>query len=421
MLSISTLVGFALLFLGVPIFLAFAVFGVWMTIYELQIPWSAVGISMYSSITKYVLVSIPLFILAATLMLHTGLSRRLVNFFAAWVGHWKGGLALVMVLSMGLFGAINGSILAAIIAIGTVLLPLMEERGYPRAFIAALAAGSAGLESLIPPSNVAIIYASITEVPVTHVFASTILIGIIQLIFLMIAVSWICRKMPKVPPLPWKERWRATYAGIPALLLPIIILGGIFGGIFTAVEAAAVACVYAILVGFVSRSLSFAGVRDAVRQTVSITAVIFIIIATASMLSIVLVYTQIPQKIHQFAAEQAISPITFLAFGAAGVLVLGTFLEAIPNLLVTASVLVPAAVALHIPFVWLYSVIAISVGLGLLTPPVCIGAYTAAGMADVPIGALFRYLYPWLFLPLILSLVLVTIFPQLSTWLPSLL
>ncbi len=421
MFAISTLVSVIFLFLGVPIFLAFAIFGVWVTIYDLHVPWATVGISMFSAVTKYVLVAVPLFIFAATLMLHSGLSRRLINFFAAWVGHWRGGLALVMVLSMGLFGAINGSILAAIIAIGSVLLPLMEEHGYPRPFIAALAAGSAGLESLIPPSNVAIIYASITDVSVIQVFASTVLIGIIQLIFLMIAVFWICRKMPAMPAVSWKGRLQATYEGIPALLLPIIILGGIFTGIFTAVEAAGIACIYAILVGFISRSLHLDGIRDALKQTVSITAVVFIIISTASMLSLVLVYTQIPQDVHRFSIEHGLSQTNFLGLGAAGVLLLGTFLEAIPNLLVTTSVLAPAAAKLGISLLWLYAVVAFSVGLGLLTPPVCIGAYTAAGMADVPIGSLFRYLYPWLFLPLLVSLILVVIFPQLSTWLPSLL
>ena len=421
MLFMVTMVSIVLLLVGIPIFLSFAVFGINVTIYDLQVSWSTVGIAMFSSLTKYVLVAVPLFILASMLMLHTGLSRRMVNFFASWVGHWRGGLALVMVLSMGLFGAINGSILAAIIAIGSVMLPLMEEHGYPRAFIAALAASSAGLESLIPPSNVAIIFASLTEVSVSKVFASTILIGIIQLCFLMFAVTWICRKMPKTAAIPWKERWRATYEGLPAILLPVIILGGIFGGIFTAVEAAAVACVYAMLVGFACRSLSFAGIWVSVKQTVSITAVIFIIISTASMLSLVLIYSQIPQAITNFSVEHGLTQRSFLGLGALGALFLGTFLEAIPNLLVTASILGPAATELNISLLWVYPVIAISIGLGLLTPPVCIGAYTAAGMADVKIGQLFRYLFPWLFIPLLLSLILTAVFPKICTWLPQVL
>jgi len=421
MFAVSSVVSFILLLIGVPIFLCFGVFGVWVCIYVLEIPWATVGITMFNSITKYVLVALPLFIMAAYIMLESGLSRRLIDFFNSWVGHFKGGLAIVMVLSMGFFGAINGSILAAIIAIGAVMLPMMEEQGYSRPLIAALAASSAGLDTLIPPSNGAIIFASITETPVSQIFASTIVPGIIQMLLLVAVCVWFCRDLPRSPRATWKERWQATYRAITALFLPVIILGGIFGGIFTAVEAAAIACAYALFVGtFIHRSMTWAKVWNALGQTASITCVVFIIIATASTFSIVLVYTQFPQSIQNLAVEYGLTELSLLAAGGAGALFLGTFLEAVPNLLVTTSILAPAATDMGLSLLRLYGVIVISVAIGLLTPPVCIGVYTAAGMAEVNVRPVFRYVYPWLFGTLIVSLILVMVFPPLTTWLPSL-
>jgi C4-dicarboxylate transporter DctM subunit len=346
----------------------------------------------------------------------------LANIFLGFVGHWKGGLAIALILTEGFFSAISGSILASIVTIGGIFIPLMVSRGYNRAFVAALVASVAGIDALIPPSNAAIIYCAITGASVSKAFAAGVVPGIFQMFVLMGVSRVLCRDMTPEKRYSWRERGTIIYRGGTALFMPVVILGGIYGGIFTPTEAAAVACIYAAVVsGFIHRELDWSKIWKALESTALTTAVIFAIIAASSFLSVILAYTRIPQEITQWCLKMGVSPVTLLLAIAVATLILGTFLEAVPNMYVTIPLVFPVALALKLDLMQLYVVAGVFIGIGLLTPPVCVGAYTAAAVAQESPQNVLRKLYPTFVLVLIGCGALYIFVPAFSTWLPDIL
>lgn len=420
MLIFSVATGFVLLILGVPIFMVFVITGGLVTGVHLGIPWSSIAQQVLDSLTKYMLLAIPLYILAANLMVQGGLSQRLVNMFISYVRHFKGGLGLALVMSIALFSAISGSILASIVAIGGIMIPIMVKHGYPKPFAAAMCAAVAGIDALIPPSNIAIIYSAITGVSVGKTFMAGLIPGIFQAIVLVIVSIMMVGNVGMMPTASWKERRQATYSALPVLAMPVMILGGIYAGIFSPVEAAAVACVYALIVSsLIYRELTFYGIWQALRQTVETTAVIFGLIAAASFLSVAMAYTRVPQQITEAILAWGVSPLLFFLAAALVWLILGTFLEAIPNIYLTVPIAFPIATALQIDLLQLYVICCVFVGIGLITPPVCVGAYTAAAIANEPPERVIRHLFPVYTIVLIACGLVYVLIPQFSTWIPS--
>jgi len=411
-----------LLVIGVPIFIGFALGAGAICYYHLHVPWFALSQVMFESTTKYILLAIPLYILAANLMVQGGLAQRLADVFLGFVGHWRGGLAIALILTEGFFSAISGSILASIVTIGGIFVPLMVARGYDRAFVGALVASVAGIDALIPPSNAAIIYCAITGASVSKAFAAGIVPGIFQMLVLMGVCRVLCRDMIPEKKCSWRERWTIICRGGTALLMPVVILGGIYSGIFTPTEAAAVACLYAALVsGLIHGELGWSKIWKALESTALTTSVIFAIIAASSFLSVILAYTRIPQQIAQWCLQMGVGPISMLLAVALASLILGTFLEAVPNMYITIPMIFPVAMALKLDLMQLYVVAGVFIGIGLLTPPVCVGAYTAAAVAQASPQKVLRELYPTFVLVLIGCGLLYIFVPAFSNWLPDLL
>ncbi len=422
MFAFGVSLGLALLVAGVPIFLGFALGAGMICTYHLNVSWFALSQVMFESTTKYILLAIPLYILAANLMVQGGLAQRLADVFLGFVGHWRGGLAIALILTEGFFGAISGSILASIVTIGAIFIPLMVARGYDRAFVAALVASVAGIDALIPPSNAAIIYCAITGASVSDAFAAGLLPGIFQMFVLMGVCRVVCRDMAPGKKSSWRERWSMTCRGGTALLMPMVILGGIYSGTFTPTEAAAVACVYAAAVSrFIHKDLDWSKIGKALTSTALTTSVIFAIIAASSFLSVILAYTRIPQQITESCLQMGVSPTSLLLAVAGASLILGTFLEAVPNMYVTIPLVFPVALALKLNLMQLYVAAGVFIGIGLLTPPVCVGAYTAASVAQVSPQRVLRKLYPTFFLVLVSCGLLYIFVPAFSNWLPSIL
>jgi C4-dicarboxylate transporter DctM subunit len=418
-LFLGSSLGVALMIVGVPIFVVFALSGAIILFFDLQITWYAMGQAVFASVTKYILVAIPLFIFTGHLMLSGGIARRLIDLFVAFFGHFRGGLAIAAILSVAVFSAISGSILASIITIGTIMIPEMVRQGYSRAFSGALIAAVAGIDALIPPSNAAIVYCSITGNSVSDVFMAGMIPGLVQALLLFLVVIVLCRKMKPSAPASWHQRGRTLYRAFPALSLPIIILGGIYTGIFLPTEAAAVAGVCCLFIGFfVYRELTLSRVWKALIATAQASCIIFILIATASFLSQVMVYTRIPQVISEVIVGKGFSPISFMLLAALVSLILGTFMEAVPNTLISMPIFMVIAKKLGIDLVHFYVPFTIFIGIGLLTPPVAVGAYTAASISEESPDKIFRNLYPWMVLALVVSGVLNIFVPQLATWLP---
>jgi C4-dicarboxylate transporter DctM subunit len=421
MINLALAAGIAALAASAPVFVVFALFGSLVVVGDLRLPWAMITQVTFDAITKYVLLAIPLFIFSGMVMVQAGMARRLINLFVDLVGHLRGGLGIAMVLAMGFFGAMCGSILAAIVAIGGIMIPLMVERGYNRAFVAALAACAGCLDALIPPSNAAIIFSAITGEPVSRTFAAGVLPGIVFGILLITLTVWKCRDLERFPRATWKKFSRNLFESLPTLMTPVIILGGIYSNLLTPTEAAAVAGIWAAAVGFwIYRELTAAGLWKALKDTAATTAMIFVIIAMATFLSTVITYTRTPHKIIEFGLGLGVTPLLFMLTAAAVIVVLGTFMEVVPIIYLTVPIFAPIAKTLGIEMVHLYMVVSAFVGTGLITPPVCVGAYTAAAVAQESADSVIRALFPGFFIAFLLYGLAVILFPGLSCWLPDL-
>lgn len=408
-----------LLFLSLPVFLVFGIGSSFVAIEMLHLPWSTLIQVSFGAVTKQVMLAIPLFVFAGLVMLRAGVARRLVSFCMALVGHWPGGLGVAMVLTMGFFAAFCGSILAAITAVGTIMMPEMLRKGYSAPFVVTLAAAAGLLEALIPPSNAAIIYSALTGVPVSSTFAAGFFPGLVLMMFLIFVVVIRCRKMEREPKATIAHRMSTMRAAAPGLLTPVIILGGVYSGFLTPSETAAAAAVWAIIVGFlIHRELTFAGLWQALRSAAVTTTVIFSIIAMATFLSVILTYTQAPQHLTSYLIGFGVEGWTFLLLVGLVCLLLGTFIELVPIFYLTVPVFMAVALTLDVSLTHLYIVFTAFAGLGLLTPPVCIGLYTAAGVAGISADRAFREVP--LFVGVGVAYAILMIFvPALSTWLPS--
>jgi tripartite ATP-independent transporter DctM subunit len=408
-----------LLFMAVPIFLVFGAGSAGAAILDLGLPWSTLIQVSYAAVTKPVLIAIPLFIFSGLAMLRGGIASRLVHMTTTMVGHWPGGLAIGMVLAMGFFAAFCGSILAAITAVGTIMMPKMIEQGYPAPFVIVLAASAALLEALIPPSNAAIVFSALTSVPVSKTFAAGIFPGLVLMVFLMVLAVWRCRHIRMATKATRQEVWKSVLAALPGLVTPVIIFGGIYGGLLTPSETAAVSGVWAVFVGFViHRELTFEGLLSTFRQTAIATTVIFSIIAMAMFLSVILTYTRTPQEIISYFTEFGVTPMMFWLMLAVICLILGTFIEIVPLFYLTAPIFAAIALSFDIDILHLFVVFTAFAGIGMITPPVCVGVYTAAGVVNVSPEKAFREVPAFVVMGIVYGALMVMV-PAVSTWLPK--
>ncbi|MGE0310788.1 MAG: TRAP transporter large permease [Lautropia sp.] len=407
-----------LMVLSVPLYLVFGIGAAGIALDVLHLPPHTLMQVSFDAMTKHVLVAIPIFIFAGAIMYHGGAAARLVAFGMAAVGHLPGGMALALVLSIAIFGAISGSILASIVAIGSVMMPSMIRAGYPKPFVIVLTASAALIDALIPPSNTAIIFSSITHVPVSKTFSAGILPGILLMTLLLVYSMWRCRDLPRPPKAPMPERIRAFGAALPSLLLPALVLGGLYGGLLTPSESASIASVYAILLGlFVYRELTWDGIFKSLRSTAETSTAIFAIIALAVYLSIILTYTRTPQTLIEFFSAYGIDPLTFFLIAGIVFLILGTFLEAVPVFYLTLPIFYPLCQALKIDLLQFYVFMVGLVGIGLLTPPVCVGVYTSAAVIREPPNRAFKAVPGFIVVALVYTVIVVLV-PSLATWLP---
>ena len=412
-LSLILLIG------SVPIFLVFGLGSSVAAIGGLNLPWSVLVQVSFGALTKHVLIAVPLFIFAGMAMLKGGAASRLVHFATTLVGHWRGGLGIAMVISMGFFAAFCGSILAAITAVGTIMMPKMIEAGYPKPFVVVLAASAALLEALIPPSNAAILFSALTNVPVSQTFAAGVVPGFILLLFMIIIVIVKCRNIPGTSKASAAERWQAGKNALPALITPGIILGGIYAGLLTPSESAAIAGLWALFMGFaIYRELTFSGLLSCLKETAAITAVIFAIIAMATFLSVVLTYSQLPQKIIQYFTEIGVGIYFFWTALAIICLVLGTFIEIVPVFYLTVPIFAAIITSLNQNLLHLYVVFVAFAGIGMITPPVCVGVYTAAGVIREDPARAFKEVPLFVGVGILYGILMI-LFPAAATWLPG--
>lgn len=371
--------------------------------------------NMGSSLNSFTLLAIPFFILAAALMNHAGITRRLVDLASAWFGHLRGGLGHVNVATNTMMAGISGSSMADAAAIGKILVPAMAQRGYAPAYGCALTAASATLANLIPPSLGLIIYGALAAASVGALFVATIVPGLLVAAALALVVHFTAgRRSGDLAPADAATRRRALKLAIPALLLPVAIVGGVRFGVFTATESGTVAAFYALVCGaFLYRALGPREGLAAAREALGDTVVVAFIIAAAAPFAWTLTAEQAPQKVAAALGTLAASPILLLAAINVFLLAVGLFMEMIAAMVILVPILVPIVKAAGVDVVHFGIVLVLNLVIGALTPPLGMLVFTTARVGEVPVTQVFRAMLPFL-AALVLVLVVVSYLPALT-------
>lgn len=412
---------FLLLFMNMPIAVALGISSLATLMYE-GLPLLPVASNLYAATSKFVLLAIPFFILGGNVMDKSGISGQLIDFARTLVGHRRSGMALVTVIVACFFAAISGSGPATVAALGMILIPAMTNVGYDKSDSAALVSASGAIGIIIPPSITFVIYGSITGKSVGELFASGIIPGILMGVLLILAMMFTYRgrELKLLPRATGRERLRAFVKAIPGLLMPVIILGGIYGGFFTPTEAAAVAAIYGIIVGFITRRLKLRDLWDLLVDSVSQTAVVMLIVGTASLFSYALTLTGIASD-----ASSALIDISggnkyiFLLIVNVILLIAGCFIDANSAMYIIVPILTPVAAALNIDLVHLGCIMVFNLAIGLVTPPVGVNLYVGCGIANIKLKSICKSVMP-LIVAAIIALLLVTYLEPISMLLPNL-
>ena len=378
---------------------------------------------LFSGIDSFPLMAVPFFILAAELMTGGRITDLLVRFACQLIGNVRGGLGYANVVMAIFMAGISGSALADAAGPGSVIIRMMRQAGYPVSYAAALTASSAIIAPIIPPSIIMIIYAlTDNSVSVIGLFLAGIIPGLLLGASLILVNWWISRRENFTFPLPrplWGRFLRESWKVIPALLMPVIILGGIHGGVFTPTEASAVAAVYAFFVGrFVIGTLSVRQVPRILVSTALMTSAVLLVVSMASIFAYMLTVLQIPQTVSQHIAGLGLSPLMLLIVVSLFLLVCGLFLDTLPAVIILVPILAPLAQNAGIDPLHFAMVVILNLTIGMITPPVGAVLFVVTVVSKVPIFTLARAIVPMLAAELVVfSLIL--LFPALSLWLPN--
>jgi C4-dicarboxylate transporter DctM subunit len=374
--------------------------------------------------TSYLLLAIPLFILAAEFMNSGSIMDRLLRFCNALVGRWRGGLAQVNVLQSIVFASMSGSALADAAGSGKIMQTLMTKDGkYPASFAAALSAASSVIGPIIPPSIPLVLYALVSDTSIGYLFLAGVIPGLLLGAVQMGLVAYVARRrnFPVEAPVPLRELPLVTWQALPALMMPVILLGCLYSGITTPTEAAAVAALYALLASaLIYRSIGWGAVYVSLAKSARITISIGMLIAGALVFNYVITVENIPKTLAAMLKAYELSPLTFLLIANLVLLVLGCFLEGTTILLIIVPVLLPTAQALGIDPVHFGVVAVVNIMIGLITPPYGLLLFMMVKIAEVSLRDLVREVMPFLY-AMIGALALITLFPDLVLFLPRLL
>ena len=423
--AIAVLVGVFVVLLALGVRVAFAIGLATVATMLLSIgptaAFTTIAQRMATGLDSFTLLAIPFFILAGQLMNQGGIASRLIDLAKAVLGPLPGGLAFVNVLASMLFGAISGSAVAAASAIGATVGPRMVEEGYDRDFAAAVNITSATTGLIIPPSNVLIVYSLASGgVSIAALFLAGYVPGLLVGGLLM-AVAGVTAWRRGYPTGEWStgvDIARRFVAALPSLFLLVVVIGGIVAGVFTATEAAAVAVLYAGALAFAYRGIGVRDLPQILLDATATTAIVLLLIAVSIAMSWIMAYVNLPQAIAAGVAAFE-NPIAVLLIINVVLLFVGVFMDMTPAILIFTPIFLPVAVELGMDPVHFGIVMVLNLCIGLCTPPVGSVLFVGVGVAETTIARVVRPLLPF-FAAMLLALALVTLFPELSLWLPSL-
>lgn len=378
---------------------------------------------MFAALDSFPLLAVPTFILAGEVMNSGGLTRRIVEFSRALVGHVAGGLAHVTVLANVIVSGISGSALAEAAGVGSVMIEAMKKQGFSAAFAGALNAAASTIGPLIPPSIPLVIYAVMTSQSAGKMLLAGFAPGFLVAIALMIYAYFVskARGYPVSKRASWADLWQSTRSAFLALLTPIIIIWGIMGGVFTPTEAAAATVVYALFVSlFVYKDMTWRDLPGIFRRSAKTTAVVGFIIATANLVSYVLTRERVPQMLSEALLSVSNEPWVILLLINLLLLVLGCFMEGLAIMLLTVPVLLPLVTQLGVDPVHFGVIVVMNLMIGLITPPFGMALFVVAKVGDIPFPELAKTIWPFV-VALIVVLLICTYWPWIVMVLPNML
>lgn len=416
------LVFLGLLVIGAPIAFALGLASIVYVTVETQLPLMIVFQRMFTSLDSFPFMAIPFFILAGALMNASGLADQIIAFSRAIVGHMAGGLSNVSIVASMLFGGVSGSAIADSSALGSILIPAMNREGYHARFSAAINATSSTMGIIIPPSIPMILAGVATNLSIRDLFFGGLVPGLLVGVGLLIVSTFISyrRKYARYARPPFRAIAMATLRAVPAFLMVAIILGGILGGIFTATEASVVAVIYALTIGLLARRLTFANLYRALVDTMTSSAVVMVVIATAGVITWLLAYSRIPQALAASLGAAVTSPVLLLVILALAFVVAGTVLDVSPGVLLFGPILLPMVRAAGIDPIHFTVVMVFALAIGLTTPPVGTTMMISAHIAQIPVLEVARGSVPFILMMLLILFALI-LFPGLILWAPAIL
>lgn len=405
----ATLVG------GVPVAFALGLCGlVYLLLQDAAAP--TLASQLFSSLNSSGLLAIPFFILAAEIMSRSGATIRLINLIDTLLRHTRGGLPVISVIATALFSSICGSSVATAAAIGTVLIPEMTKRGYDKLFSVGLIATAGGLGILIPPSVPLVVYGMVTETSIASLFAAGGIVGLLLTVVLAF-VAYLYARKSGVEPRPkasLREIRYAFVAGIGVLLSPVIVLGGIYGGFFTPMEAAAVSCVYAILLAL-SYGIGVRALLPILTSAATMTSVIMLILAGAQLFGYAVTNERVPHEMFNFITSLELTRNELIIAIMVFFLIAGMFLEVISMILITMPILLPVLAGFDINLVFFAVLLVLNMEIAVITPPIGLNLFTISAISNMPVMRVFRGCVPFVMI-LVVVLVVVALTPGMQTF-----
>jgi C4-dicarboxylate transporter DctM subunit len=419
--AIVGIVLFALLLAAVPIGIALsAAAAAYITVDPLLEP-TVIFRQFFSFIARYSLTAIPLFIFAGFLMERTGLIRQLFSFADSLVGHLPGGFGVATVVACVLFGAISGSSVAMAAAMSVIAIPEMKRRGYPDWLSGGLVATAGGIAILIPPSIPLLIYGIVTETSVVRLFFAGVIPGLLLALGNIISVILIAiyLRLPRSGKFEARRVWRESKGAAAALGMPVVILGGLYGGLFTPTEAAAAACGYAMVYGFlVGRAAFLRQLLPTAMRAMNLSGIILFLIGSVGVFQFLAANMYWPQKITDTIVGWGLTPLGFIFAYMGVLLILGMFVDGVAMILLTVPVIFPVAFAMKIDPVALGIMLTLNIEMGVVTPPVGLNLFAVSGTSRIPLPEVVKGTIPF-FVGDGIVMLLVIFFPGLATWLPD--
>lgn len=423
MLEVGLLITVVLFLLGIPIWAVLSFGGIFLLLFDIGTPVTNIPLTFFGSIDSFTLMAITFFLFAGSVMACCGPSKYIYDVINPFFGKSRGGLAITSVVMCMVYAAITGSSTATLAGVAEVALPEMLKAGYSRQFCGGLLAASCTLGQMIPPSIYMIVYATMVQANAGVLFISGIIPGIICGLVLCVMAYFLS---PKVLPeeneaiYSWAHKRKAILWGIPAILMPVVVLGGIYTGVVTPTEAGGVAIVYSVLIStFLYRTMTWEAMKRSLISTATSNSMIFILVAGALLFANPITFAQIPQVVSEYITELGLNATELLFATALLFMVLGCFLDSLPILYLTVPILFPTLQATGVDLIHFNVIMILCMQIGQVTPPFGMAMYVASGVCKAPIGEVSRASMKYLVAYTII-LVFIILFPDISTFLPKL-